>query len=140
MFVALHTNLDGVVWKLIAKRQAFAQSIYKAMMVRLDPAVDADDEMLFSHMRGDSVFHGIPTEVAAAPERKPSLPAAFPMRSYKIHRPIPPRSERFSGGVAYLSRRQMPDSAAIDERINKQLTIRIGKKFGRTKRRRLSFL
>jgi|HubBroStandDraft_6_1064221.scaffolds.fasta_scaffold451745_1 hypothetical protein len=66
MLVALHTNLDGVVWKLIAKPQTFAQSIYKTMMVRLDPSIDADDEMLFSHMRGDSVFHGIPTELAAA--------------------------------------------------------------------------
>jgi hypothetical protein len=46
MLVALHTNLDGVVWKLIAKPQTFAQSIYKTMIVRLDPSIDAYDEML----------------------------------------------------------------------------------------------
>jgi hypothetical protein len=66
MLVALHTNLDSVVRKLIAKPQPFAKRIYETMMMRLDPSIDADDEVLFSHMRGDSVFHGIPTEVAAA--------------------------------------------------------------------------
>jgi hypothetical protein len=38
------------------------------------------------------------------------------VQSYKIRRLIPPRSERFFSSVAYLSRRQMPDSAAVDER------------------------
>jgi hypothetical protein len=67
------------------------------------------------------------------PERKPSLPAAFPVQSYKIRRLIPPRSERFFSSVAYLSRRQMPDPAAVDERINKQLMIWIeSKNFGQT--------
>jgi hypothetical protein len=37
--ICLRTDLDDVSRKLIAERQPFPKSIYKTMMVRLDPSV-----------------------------------------------------------------------------------------------------
>jgi hypothetical protein len=59
-------NFYVVLRKLIAKLQAFSQGIQETSMVRFYSSVYTDDKMLIREMSGDSVSHGIPTQIAAA--------------------------------------------------------------------------
>jgi hypothetical protein len=67
-----------VLWKLIPKLQAFSKCIQEAAMVRFYSPVHADYEMLTSQMRGDSVFHEIPHQIAAAHRTKTECLGSVP--------------------------------------------------------------
>ena len=67
-----------VLWKLIAKLQAFPQCIQETSMVRFYSSIHSDDKMLIRQMSCDSAFHGIPHQIAAHIERRPNASAAFP--------------------------------------------------------------
>jgi hypothetical protein len=64
--------------KLIPKLQAFSKCIQETPVVRFYSSIHANDEMLIRQMSSDSVFHGIPHQIAAAHRRKPECSAAFP--------------------------------------------------------------
>ena len=55
-----------VLRKLIPKLQAFSKSIQETPVVRFYSSIYADDKMLIRQMSGDSVFHEIPHQIAAA--------------------------------------------------------------------------
>ena len=64
-------NFDIVLRKLIPKLQAFSKGIQEPTMVRFYSTIHADNKMLIRQMSGDSVFHGVPRHIAAAPGSVP---------------------------------------------------------------------
>ena len=75
----LRAHFDVVLRELIPKLQAFSKSIHEASMVRFYSSIYSDNKMLIRQMSGDSAFHGIPHEVAAAHRTKATeCSAAFP--------------------------------------------------------------
>jgi hypothetical protein len=71
-------NFYVVPRKLIPKLQAFSKSIQEASMVRFYSSIYADDKMLIRQMICDSVFHGIPTKIAAAHRTKTECLGSVP--------------------------------------------------------------
>ena len=67
-----------VLRKLIAELQPFSQCIQEASMVRFYSSIHSDDEMLIRQMSCDSVFHGIPHQIAAAHRTKTECLGSVP--------------------------------------------------------------
>ena len=67
-----------VLRKLIAELQAFPKSIQETPMVRFYSSIYADDKMLIRQMICDSVYHGIPHQIAAAHRTKTECLGSVP--------------------------------------------------------------
>ena len=74
----LRAHLDVVLRKLIPKLQAYSKCVQETSMVRFYSSVYADDKMLIRQMSGDSVFHGIPHQIAAAHRTKTECLGSVP--------------------------------------------------------------
>ena len=77
----LRAHFDVVLWKLITKLQAFSKCIQETAMVRFYSSIYADDKMLIRQMSGDSVFHEIPHQIAAAHRTSSASVPDHPKRS-----------------------------------------------------------
>ena len=60
--------------KLIVELQAFSQCIQETPMVRFYSSIDSDDKLLIRQMSCESVFHGIPHQIAAAHSSEDRMP------------------------------------------------------------------
>ena len=73
-----HAHFEFVLRKLIFELQAFSQCIQETSMVRFYSSIHANDEMLIRQISGDSAFHGIPHQIAAAHRTKTECLGSVP--------------------------------------------------------------